>query len=196
MMDYLLRHLAWHSRSGGFAFREFYDGSRLSPLARQHGGYAGKRFCCSAGLRKFNPRGSRRSHVRDARITRRPSSRSPRRIILRAATNAVVADLSRLNPPIVANHPDGNHLSPDVLFLQLEQTPGFVGRAVERSPVHAARSSPSCPRAPEPLAHGGGARVHLRVPADPAGRDDAFDPSNTIIYRFDNDGNPLRAPDE
>lgn len=30
-----------------------------------------------------------------------------------------------------------------------------------------------------------------RVPADPAGRDDAFDPSNTIVYRFDNDGNPV-----
>ena len=77
--------------------------------------------------------------------------------------------LTRLSPifrasprPSSRNHPDGNHLSPDVLFLQLEQTPGFVGRAVEEVP----RSTPQdprrhCPRAPEPLAHGGGARVHL-----------------------------------
>ena len=63
----------------------FYDGSRLSPLARQHGGYAGKRFCCSAGLRKFNPRGSRRmsrarrAHHKATILSIAPQSYSPRR---------------------------------------------------------------------------------------------------------------------
>ncbi len=77
MMDYP----AWHSRSEGFVFRD-YDGSRLSPLAVW---IRGKKIVLFAGLRKINPRGSRRrsrmrrAHHKATILSIAPQSYFPRR---------------------------------------------------------------------------------------------------------------------
>lgn len=100
----------------------------------------------------------------ETRIARSQSSRSHRRVHSRAASDALVADLSRPTPRAVAKRLDGPFLS---FFLQDDAFLLGVGfqwareEVQARSPRQDPRRLLRRPESPEPLANGSGAGVHV-----------------------------------